>query len=236
MGWDAAIPNLAPDHAAQLARLPTLVVPKGSILFRPGDPAKGFVLVLQGRIEVHLTGPTGREILLYAVEPGQSCVQTTLGLLGGELYTGEALAATDAQIVIIPKRMFLAQMDSDPGFRSFVLQAFARRMQDVTRLLERVAFGRVEGDWPGHFLTLQKTWKCMPHKSSLRRGSGPRARWCPGDWMPFHAQAGLRRTGGRSGSSMFWPCVILPPKLCDQITDAIVAIAYPLLTRRTSWI
>lgn len=154
MGWDAAIPNLAPDHAAQLARLPTLVVPKGSILFRPGDPAKGFVLVLQGRIEVHLTGPTGREILLYAVEPGQSCVQTTLGLLGGELYTGEALAATDAQIVIIPKRMFLAQMDSDPGFRSFVLQAFARRMQDVTRLLERVAFGRVEGRLAGALLDL----------------------------------------------------------------------------------
>lgn len=35
-------------------------------------------------------------------------------------------------------------MEEEPGFRSFVLQAFARRMADVTRLLERVAFGRIE--------------------------------------------------------------------------------------------
>jgi len=167
MDWDAVIPNLAPDHAAQLAGLPSRVVPKGSILFRPGDPAQGFVLVLQGRVEVHLTGPTGREIMLYAVEPGQSCVQTTLGLLGGELYTGEALAATDAQIVIIPKAMFLAQMDSDPGFRSFVLQAFARRMQDVTRLLERVAFGRVEGRLAGALLDLAEGLEVQATQAEL---------------------------------------------------------------------
>lgn len=167
MDWDAVIPNLAPDHAAQLAGLPSRVVLKGSILFRPGDPAQGFVLVLQGRVEVHLTGPTGREIMLYAVEPGQSCVQTTLGLLGGELYTGEALAATDAQIVIIPKAMFLAQMDSDPGFRSFVLQAFARRMQDVTRLLERVAFGRVEGRLAGALLDLAEGLEVQATQAEL---------------------------------------------------------------------
>ena len=65
-------------------------------MFRPGDMAQGFVIVLSGRIEVRLTSASGREILLYAVEPGESCVQTTLGLMGGEPYSGEAVAATDA--------------------------------------------------------------------------------------------------------------------------------------------
>ncbi len=145
MGWEADIAGLTPEHATRLADLPSRAVPKGAVLFRPGDPAEGFVVVLQGRIEVYLTGPSGREILLYAVEPGQSCVQSTLGLLGDEAYAGEALTATDAEVVIIPKPLFLTLMNSDAGFRRFVLQAFARRMQDVTRLLERVAFGRIEG-------------------------------------------------------------------------------------------
>jgi CRP/FNR family transcriptional regulator len=126
------------------------------VLFHPGDPAEGFVVVLQGRIEVYLTGPTGREILLYAVEPGQSCVQTTLGLMGDELYTGEAMTSTEVQLVIIPKSMFLALMDHDPGFRTYVLRAFAQRMQDITRLLERVAFGRVEGRLAEALLELAK--------------------------------------------------------------------------------
>jgi CRP/FNR family transcriptional regulator, anaerobic regulatory protein len=154
MGWETDITGLTPAHAVRLAALPLHKVAKGAVLFRPGDPAEGFVIVLQGRIEVYLTGPSGREIMLYAVEPGQSCVQTTLGLMGDELYAGEAMAATEAQVVIIPKPLFLNLMDSDAGFRSFVLRAFARRMQDVTRLLERVAFGRIEGRLAGALLDL----------------------------------------------------------------------------------
>lgn len=127
-----------------LARLAALDVPKGAALFHPGDVAKGFVVVLSGRIEVYLTGPTGREILLYAVEPGESCVQTTLGLLGGEDYSGEAIAATDCRLVLIPRPTFLALMDGSEPFRHFVFAAFAQRMQGMMHVLERVAFTRVE--------------------------------------------------------------------------------------------
>lgn len=144
MGWESNIAGLLPTHAAQLSGLPQRLLTKGHVLFRTGDPASGFVIVLKGRIEVYLVGPSGREILLYQVEPGQSCIQTTLGLLGDDLYSGEAIAATDVQVVIIPKSMFLGLMDADPGFRKFVLQSFAQRMHDVTHLLEQVAFGRIE--------------------------------------------------------------------------------------------
>lgn len=144
MGWESNIAGLLADHAAQLSRLPQHQLHKGHVLFRAGDPASGFVIVLKGRIEVYLVGPSGREILLYQVEPGQSCIQTTLGLMGDDPYSGEALAATDVEVVIIPKTMFLGLMDNDTGFRGFVLRSFAQRMHDVTHLLEQVAFGRIE--------------------------------------------------------------------------------------------
>ena len=113
-------------------------------MFRPGEAAKGFVLVLEGRIEVFLTSATGRDILLYAVEPGQSCVQSTLGLLGGEDYSGEAVVARDTRAVLIPKALFLSLMARSDAFRSLVFTAFAARMQGMMHLLERVAFGRIE--------------------------------------------------------------------------------------------
>ena len=47
-------------------------------------------------------------------------------------------------MVLIPKALFLSLMDGDAGFRGFVLAAFGQRMQEITRLLERVAFGRIE--------------------------------------------------------------------------------------------
>lgn len=144
--WFAAgaLAGLSPAARATLAAITPRRLSRGTTVFRPGDRAQGFVVVLSGRIEVFLTGPSGREIMLYAVEPGQSCIQTTLGLMAGEDYTGEAMAATDVTAALIPRDRFAALMDSDHAFRTFVLQAFARRMADVTRLLERVAFGRIE--------------------------------------------------------------------------------------------
>ncbi|MGL5011368.1 MAG: Crp/Fnr family transcriptional regulator [Paracoccaceae bacterium] len=144
MTWTAPFVLQTPALAQRVAALPLQHVPAGTILFHPGDLAHDFVIVLSGRIEVFLTGASGREILLYAVEPGQSCVQSTLGLMGDEPFTSEAVAATTLDMVTIPKALFLTLLDAEAGFRSFVMQTLAQRMTDVTRLLERVAFGRIE--------------------------------------------------------------------------------------------
>lgn len=133
-----------PALRQRLSALPRRSLAAGTVLFHPGKAAQGFVVVLSGRIEVRLSAANGREVLLYAVEPGQSCVQTTLGLLGDEAYTGEAICAGPVEAVLIPRALFREAMDSDPVFRAFVLNAFGRRMADVTRVLKRVAFGRLE--------------------------------------------------------------------------------------------
>ena len=146
-GWPseaAGLETLEPAARARLETLQPMQLARGTPLFHPGDSAKGFVVVLEGRVDVFLTGPSGRDILLYAVEPGGSCVQTTLGLLGGEAYSGEAVAASDCRLVLIPKAEFLALMDISAAFRGFVFTAFAVRMQGMLHVLERVAFQRIE--------------------------------------------------------------------------------------------
>lgn len=132
------------DTRIKLEKLPRTTLEPGSVLFRPGDEALGFVLVNSGRVGVYLTGRSGREILLYTVEPGETCVQTTLGILGGQHYTGEAIAETAVEMVVVPRPLFMELMESSPGFRRFVFRAFADRMADVTRVLEQVAFVRIE--------------------------------------------------------------------------------------------
>ena len=128
----------------ELATLQAVKLPVGKVLFRPGDEVKGFVLVISGRVGVYLTGPTGREILLYGVAPGETCVQTTLGLLGEEDYSGEAVTESEVEIVIIPKPLFLELMARSDKFRGFVFHAFAQRLQSIMRVLQQVAFIKVE--------------------------------------------------------------------------------------------
>lgn len=145
MGWAVQLlPDLPAAEAARLDALAETALPAGQVLFRPGDMAQGFAVVLQGRVEVMLTGASGREILLYAIEPGQSCIQTTLGLMGAEPYSGEAVTVTPCRIVMLPRALFLDLMERSAAFRGFVFRAFAARMSELTQLLEQVAFARIE--------------------------------------------------------------------------------------------
>jgi CRP/FNR family transcriptional regulator len=135
---------LEPEWRRELEGLKPVHVPARTTLFRPGDAAQSFVILLSGRIGVYLTGRNGRELLLYAVTPGETCVQTTLGVLGGAPYTGEAIAETDLVAVMVPPLVFERLMAGSPSFRQFVFRAFAARLSDLMFVLEQVAFVKVE--------------------------------------------------------------------------------------------
>lgn len=144
MGWAAqAWPDLPAQALARLDALPAHDLPPGATLFRAGDQAQGFAVVLAGRVELRLTSANGREILLYAIEPGETCIQTTLGLLGDAPYTADAVTAAPTRLVVIPAGLFHALMQDAP-FRAHVFRAFGARLAEVTALLEQVAFARIE--------------------------------------------------------------------------------------------
>ena len=147
MSWTAAARELAALEAparAVLERLSPVDVPEGAVLFSPGESVKGYVIVLEGHVGVQLIGPNGRDLLLYEVAPGQSCIQSTLGLLGGDDYSAEATATSPTRLVLLPRPVFLELLDSSPAFRKVVFAAFAERMQAMMQLIETMSFMRVE--------------------------------------------------------------------------------------------
>lgn len=147
MSWTGEVPALAGLEKSALHRLDQfqpMDISEGTVLFSPGDAVRGYVILLSGRVGVHLLGPTGRDIRLYDVEPGQSCIQSTLGLLGGEAYSGEAVADCASRLVLLPRTDFLSLLDISHAFRNLVFTAFAGRMQKMMHLIENVSFLRVE--------------------------------------------------------------------------------------------
>ncbi len=136
--------DLVPLLEQELQRLAVHRLKPKTVLFQPGDTARGFVVLISGRIHVYLTGRSGRELLLYSVTPGETCLQTTLGLLGEASYSGEGVAETDVEAVIIPPPLFLKLMDQSARFRAFVFRAFAARLSDAFFVMEQVAFVKVE--------------------------------------------------------------------------------------------
>ncbi len=129
--------------AKELTGLQTMKVPKGTVLFRDGDACQGYVFVLDGSVRVHKMDSEGREIVLYRVEDGQTCMLTTSCLLGGKAYPAEGIAEVETELALIPAKRF-DELLADSAFRKFALGMISERIADLMALIEDVAFGRMD--------------------------------------------------------------------------------------------
>lgn len=146
--WLQSLPSLRQlDDAARhdLVRQAALVALKaGTVLFRPGEACANFLIVLEGSVRVHLLSELGREIVLYRVGPGSTCILTTSCLIGSEGYSAEGVTETAVSAVALPKPAFDALITRSPVFRDFVFRSFGARLTDLMRLVSDVAFGKIE--------------------------------------------------------------------------------------------
>lgn len=114
-------------------------IPAGTVLFRAGDPCRGFMLLHSGVLRVTLTAANGREVVLYRVVPGEVCLQTFSCLVARRDYAARGVAETDLLAEIIPSADFHRALIADSTFRERVFTAVARRFADFERLVEDVA-------------------------------------------------------------------------------------------------
>ncbi|TMV80426.1 Crp/Fnr family transcriptional regulator [Thioclava sp. BHET1] len=119
-------------------------VPQGTIVFAAGMAAESLFLLLSGQVRVHQTSESGREIVLYRVSAGDSCVMTTACMLAHEDYSAEGVAETDLQVVAIPAALFDRLIAQSAEFRSFVLGAYASRITELFQIIEEIAFQRLD--------------------------------------------------------------------------------------------
>ncbi len=116
-----------------------LKCPAGTVLFQPGQACPGFVRLDKGSIRVVLTAASGREVVLYRVQPGGLCLQTFSCLVEDKTYSATGVAETPLEGEIISNADFHRMIETDPQFLASVLGAVATRFHDYERLVEDVA-------------------------------------------------------------------------------------------------
>jgi len=159
--WTLAFPPLRQLPPAVFARLRdsslTIELPEGSRIFGPGQAPENFLLLLEGVIRVQQSSESGREIVLYRVFAGESCALTTACLMGYEEYQAEGIAETRIRAVAIPRSLFDELIATSREFRQFVFTAFSRRVTNLFRVIEEVAFSRIDVRLAQKLIELAKT-------------------------------------------------------------------------------
>ena len=121
-----------------------VTVEKNTVIFGMGNTPDSLLLVIAGTVRVQQLSDSGREIVLYRVRAGESCVLTTACLLAFESYTAQGIAESDVEAVAIPMKLFDDLVGQSSEFRKFVFSAHGRRIADLFHTIEDVAFQRVD--------------------------------------------------------------------------------------------
>ena len=146
------LPRQVRDRLLALSH--TIKAAQGEKIFDPGHVPDNLLFLLSGRIRVSQTSQNGREIVLYRVSAGESCVLTTACILAEEAYAAEGIAETDVTAIALPRRAFDELVTEAPAFRSFVLAAYSRRLIDLMRVVDNVAFGKIDMRLAAHLCAL----------------------------------------------------------------------------------
>ncbi len=131
-------------------------MPEGSVIFGPGKSPENLLLLLDGTVRVQQISDAGREVVLYRVHAGESCVLTTACLLAYEDYSAEGIAETQVRAVAIPRKVFDDLISQSEAFRNFVFSAYSKRITDLFHVIDEIAFRRMDIRLAQKLLELEK--------------------------------------------------------------------------------
>lgn len=143
----ALYPVLGKLPAALLQRIvdamQTMDVSAGTTVFDEHQPCRGFPFVLGGAIRVIKLSAGGRELPLYRVLAGESCIISSSCLLGHADYNARGISEGPTRLALLPRPLF-DEMLGEPAFRNFVFALFSERMAELMQLVEEVAFRKLD--------------------------------------------------------------------------------------------
>ena len=134
----------AAERETLLASASVMHIPAGAVIFDENQPCQGFPLLLSGTIRVIKAAPNGRELQLYRVVPGESCILTSGCLLGHTRYQARGISEQALEMVLLPAASFYALLGKHEAFRNYVFLLFSDRLTDLMQLVSAVAFQKLD--------------------------------------------------------------------------------------------
>jgi CRP/FNR family transcriptional regulator len=127
-----------------LARSTRRSLADGEVLARDGSGCEYLPFVITGTLRIFKASETGRELTLYRIERGESCVLSATCILNGGAFPAIARAEGATEVLLAPARLLVGLADDNPAWRRYLFGLYSRRLDEVLSLVEEVAFHHVD--------------------------------------------------------------------------------------------
>lgn len=116
----------------------------GSIILNENTSIRSIPIVVKGSIKVIRTEEDGREILLYYIKAGESCIMSFLGGLHNEKSKVKAEVEEDAEILFLPMDKVSLFIKEYPQWLDYIFRLYHKRFEELLDIINAIAFKKVD--------------------------------------------------------------------------------------------
>jgi CRP/FNR family transcriptional regulator len=116
----------------------------GSVILDFNTYIRSIPIVIKGSIKVIRTDEEGREILLYYILPGESCIMSLLAGMHNDTSKIKAIVEEDAEVLLIPVDKASRWIKEFPEWTDFIFTIYQKRFEELLDVVNAVAFQKVD--------------------------------------------------------------------------------------------
>ncbi|HMO62035.1 MAG TPA: Crp/Fnr family transcriptional regulator [Ferruginibacter sp.] len=117
---------------------------EGDVILNENANIRAIPIVTSGSIRVIRTDEDGREILLYYIKAGESCIMSFLGGLHHETSKVKAEVEEDAEILFLPIDKVTLFIKEYPEWLDYIFKLYHKRFEELLEVINAVAFKKVD--------------------------------------------------------------------------------------------
>lgn len=113
-------------------------------LLEESGAIRSIPIVLKGSLKVMRTEEDGREILLYYILPGESCIMSFLAGLNDDTSKVKAIVDEEAEVLLIPIDKASELARSNPQWVDFIFKLYHKRFEELLNVVNALAFKKLD--------------------------------------------------------------------------------------------
>ncbi len=117
---------------------------EGDVILNENSYIKSIPFVKKGSIRVMRTDDEGREILLYYIKAGESCIMSFLGGIHQETSKVKAIAEEDVEIQFLPIEKLNTLMRESSEWTDYIFRLYHKRFEELLEAVNAIAFKKMD--------------------------------------------------------------------------------------------
>jgi len=120
-------------------------LPENSCIIREGQYVKHIPLLIKGKIRVFKIEPDlDREILLYYVGKGETCMMTVFSVYQNRKSRVHGITTEDSEMLLIPIEYVQKWQSKYPDWNKYLINGFEERYSNLLDAFEAVSFHKID--------------------------------------------------------------------------------------------